>query len=963
MRYLATNDPLLSPVSKAFPWVVRDLPAGRIEKHGIVCSRGRVRLAREAAFKGTTGYRVKAARGGFVVTATEPAGFLAGLLDLAGSLSRGRRVDHRVKPKFKSRFYKHEVNLGNSPGQRPIISQLDEEFWVRYCKELVRLHFTGLVFYPGYHPFEHFLDYTEFPEAPSDSAWQRAAVLRGLKTALGVARAFGLETYMQHYVTHFTEGLAAEHKIGIRATGGDGRLAAIDHPVIRRYWQYVYRRTFQLLGELTGFYLNFESAPIAADFVIDTLYTEAAKRKNPPGLVIRLWDCTSIPEVRGLVRKWPGRLRLAHKIMDFSDVYYYPKADRRAIEWKKAFPKTEFMFIVGPCHNSATAQSRRLWGDPDFVYDTLEDARRKGADSIAFHTVYELLDSNIDIERVADEREAAMAALNRGHLDAVVDYVRGLRPAARTLVSRAAERLRTDEKTAAVVLRAIRQASQISLLTYRQFLYTSNYEGYLIPARSNHYADPFFFLPMTAADAEARSAPNLFTAWLNTNVRRRFISEDVQSIIDFADPRKRRAKRSPAAVAAALRKHAETAVSLCTAVAKSEFPARDVFVEEILRLYNWGMRVSCEIRACVEIYRLFFAKSRQSAVKAVDKAVSHLRAALAHVRKTDSHSARRLPLLEEADIESDINSLRSLQLHLERRKFPFKAFAAYGESLAVYNEIRRTVRPYKAVRPVETALIKRRLKSAVAAARRSVRTLARSHAADLKDNVERWLSYLQVELAGVDPPVYEVAREGQAAGEGGFVQLVHDQCFRYGENCIADLDGFFTPTDFLRREDIHFRAVQTADGLGMSLLERGVDARERRERWNEFRGTASDSFFARFFVDREAKGRRTETFRVYSEGRMLFREAVTIRSRQDRSIELSTRIDVGKARLSTGADWWRLDFTIPWKALGGRVKKGDRWRVNFSANPAIARNRQSIWCPGYEFVPGKSSRMGTFVFA
>jgi hypothetical protein len=962
VRYLLTSDRSLRPFAKALGWVVDDLPGGRIEGKTIVCGAGRVRLSRDASLKGTVGYAVKTSRDGFVVSAAEPGGFLAGILNLARALDRGERPDRRVKPRFVSRFYKHEANLGGPSNHRPIVSQLDEAFWVRYCKQLVRLHFTGLVLYTGYHPFEHFLDYEEFPEAASDSSWQRSAVLRGLKTAFGIARAFGLETYLQHYVTHFPEGLALEHDIGIRTRDGDGRLAAVEHPVLRKYWRYVYRRTFQLIPELTGYYLNFESAPLAVDFVLNTLHKVAAKKKPAPSLVIRLWDCTSIPEVRKLVRQWPGKVRLAHKIMDFADVYYYPKADRRIREWKKALPRSEFMFIVGPCHNCATSQSRTLWDDPAFVRETLDDARKKGADSVSFHTVYELLDSDIEIDRVADERESAMASLNRGHLDAFVDYVRAARPGQKTLVSRAAERLETDQKTAANVLKAIRHASQVPLLTYQQFFYTSDYEGYLVPARANHYADPFFFLAMTCADHEAKGAPNLFTAWLNTTSRRRLLPDDVQSVIDFVDPRKRRAGRSPIAIASALRKHAEAAVSLCSSVASAEFPARDVFVEEILRLYNWGMRVNYEIRAAAEVYRLFFVKSRQAAGKAIDRAVAHLRDIFPHIRRTDDHSARRLPLLEEADIEEDIKSLRALKLHIERRAFPFKAFAAYAESIRTYNEIRRTVRACKAVRSTETALIRRQLKAAIAAARRASTALRGKKVAGLKENIDRWRAYLKAELDGLKPPVYRVLPESRVPDDEGFVQLSHDQCFRYGENCIADLDAFFTSTDFQRREDIHVRAVRVADGLKVSLLERGVDVDERAERWNQFRGTQSDSFFARLFVDRNGRGRRTETFKVFSEGRLVFREAVEIRGKQDRRVELASRISDGRANLKRGGDWWRLDYVIPWKALGGRPGKGERWRVNFTANPAIARNRQSIWCPGYEFVAGKSSRMGTFLF-
>ena len=191
---------------------------------------------------------------------------------------------------------------------------------------------------------------------------------------------------------------------------------------------------------------------------------------------------------------------------------------------------------------------------------------------------------------------------------------------------------------------------------------------------------------------------------------------------------------------------------------------------------------------------------------------------------------------------------------------------------------------------------------------------------------------------------------------------MHDQCFRYGESCVSDLEGFFTEVDFERTEPLFFRAVRTVQGLKLSLLHREADMPNLNKAWEKYEGTNSDSFFLRLYIDREGDGRRTDTFRIHSGGSPVFAEAVIIRSRQDRSAQLPRPVEDVETEFDSGEDWWRIGCTIPWKELGGKASPGDSWRANVTANPFIERNRQSIWCRGYEFVPGKFSRMGTFRF-
>jgi hypothetical protein len=58
---------------------------------------------------------------------------------------------------------------------------------------------------------------------------------------------------------------------------------------------------------------------------------------------------------------------------------------------------------------------------------------------------------------------------------------------------------------------------------------------------------------------------------------------------------------------------------------------------------------------------------------------------------------------------------------------------------------------------------------------------------------------------------------------------------------------------------------------------------------------------------------------------------------------------------------WRCDVEIPWRQLGTRSKRGDRWRLNILSNPAVLRNRQVAWCQGYEYRTDVA-RLGHIVF-
>jgi len=260
MKILKPSDSEFKQVAKGLALAAEDLPNGKVAGDRIVSKAGDVYLLSSKEVP-ENGFVIEKEKGGYGIAASNALGHISGILNLAKAIKEGKKPEIEVFPHFKSRFYKHEANLGGGTRGHRWVGELSEDFWIEYAKALVRNNFTGLVFYSGYHGFEAFLDYKEFPEAPSYSKEHRAKTLAGLKRAWGAARSMGLSTFLQHYVTHFTEGLVKKHKLPIQECEAEHtRLAAFHHPVVDKYSRYIYRRTFELLPELSGFYLNFESS-------------------------------------------------------------------------------------------------------------------------------------------------------------------------------------------------------------------------------------------------------------------------------------------------------------------------------------------------------------------------------------------------------------------------------------------------------------------------------------------------------------------------------------------------------------------------------------------------------------------------------------------------------------------------------------------------------------------------------
>jgi len=972
MKELLTDSEMLRHVEQGLGRAVSALPSGRLQGGRLVFRGGAIRLFLNDEFEGTDGFLITPYLKDYLITAATPFGFVSGVATAVWNIRRGVQPTGPRIPRFKSRFYKHETNLGQGPQARPVphthIAELDDAFWGEYCSALASRHFDGLVFYSTWHPFQYLLDYDRYREAGAGTKRQRAATLAGLKRAIGIARSFGIKTYLQHHMTFMPQAIAAKYLPGICNYRNVEWLGGVDHPAVVDYNRYVYRRTFELLPELTGLFVNLENVPNSADIVERHLLCEVARVKPLPELTFMLSGFCSLPEMAKIVKSYPGKVRLTQGIMDMADVYYFPKADRRVMEWKKALPDTEFVFIVGPCYNSASAQSRTLWCDPEFVKATLADAEKKGTDSVAFHTVYDLFCDDISASKLAGQGEIQMALMNRGHIEGFLEFVRGRTPIRDYSVireryeSRLSRRLGLSRRQTELVYGSMRESSRISLLIFQQFLMSLRTEGRIWAMRRNTYADPFMYPTMTVVNEQPRLAMDVQGLWLNTTNSAKYVPEDVQRVIDYVDPSQPRVARDPLVMARLIARHSSAAMSMAVrAVGRKPMGIAATFMENTIRMNHWGMRMCHEIRAAAGIYAAFFPTSKRRTSARLRTALAELKECARHSAKDDPLSARNVPILRESQPEKDIAILRSLIKHLSKDDYPYAAFAAYAGSLREYNEIRRTVRPARQIRPRETDIIRRQLRASLRAAGEAINLLQGRSCMKLAANVGKWVEYLEAELAGLTPPEYRVSRDG-APGDG-FVQLWHDQCFRHGENCISDLSAFFTPTDFPRRERIFMSLAARPDGLGILLKEEGVDVAEREARWDDWKGSLSDTFFLRLYLLRDYQSMRVECFKIQSRGRWCSKKAATILGRQDVTCEHMRVIETAAKSFHRGADWWRVDVTIPWNEVGGIPESGARWRANVTANPAIRVNRQSVWCPGYDFFAGKFSRMGTLIFA
>lgn len=911
-------------------WALFQLPNPSVRGDRFYSDDSLIELVPLARAKGPDDYAIRFERKVIQVQANSAVGTIYGLLRLRDMLQAGRRKDLSQHLQFRTRNYKHEIRL-DVRHPRSIVKYTDEA-WEALCRQLVANQFNGLVFYPGYHPFEYFLEYGEFSKYIHHSADERAAVRKALSRGLGIAHRYGLRTFMQHYVSHFPQALAQDLKIPMIM-----RLADVDHPEIDRYCRYCYRETFSQLADLDGLYFNFESTGSNWQHVLRTAIPEFNRMKRKPLAVYRLWSFVDVEGMATLIKKYKGHSSVVHKVADTNDVYYLPVADSRIREWKKALGKdVEWSYEVGPCHNCGTNLCDTLWGDYDFVQSLLADTMAKGADSVSFHTVNEFFAPDMaDPEAAFPQHEKDMAAFNALHLQAAVDTFNGrsAKPAERAAML--ARRVGAPEKAGPALMKAIEASSQLILLSYQQFCYGSSCDGYLLRGRYSHIQDPFIYYPATELNHQAQRWGGGRGEWVDKTADAKVAPDNfLQYIIDYVDPAKPTATRNPQKIADLIKQYADEsfkALAQFRKLAGAELADRlEPYLKQNALL---GLHVRQEILAAIELYSIYFAKSRPAVEKALKKGLAALQAAADALPDRESAPSKllsRFMLLSDGpNPQPEIRELQELIETMKQADFPMPAFVAYMQSRREFNEIRRIVRPYRRHDAKQMKFVAAQLRLAIAAARKSLSLLKGEALAGIAENVMDWQAYLEDSLIHTQPP------QALCPCEPGtqVMQLFHDDCFRQGENFVQDFSGFFKRFNYIRPANIVMQVFHTGDELAITLREFGIDMDLRRQTWESDSG-GSNSFCMRVFVDPWNKGETCSEYIVWPMGKG---------ANAGRSPQTPIRTEY-----SYGDRSWQMTAWIPFSLIGRRPRKGHVWGLNVASNPANMRNYSYTWAPQYD---------------
>lgn len=840
------------------------------------------------------------------------------------------------KRAFKTLNYKHEVTLNEASPR--FVGNYTQEMWETLCAGVAEMGFNGLVFYSAYHPFEHVLDYREFPQAANQPEKHRNSVRAALRLGLTTAHRHGLTTFMQHYVGHFTEAIA--HAAGVQTVD---RTCGVDHPEIERYIRYCYREIFKQLPDLDGLYFNFESAGPAAEHVMRTAIPEMNAMKRPPVALFRLWGFTDAKGMRRLVDAYKGRTLVCHKISDSNDVYYLPVADSRVWEWKRALgKKVEFLYEMGPCHNCGTNLCDQLWGDYDFVHELISDAAAKGADGIGFHTVNEFLSPVMDPDgKVFSAHERAMARYNWLHLQAVVDFCNGKKRNVQEQVKSLAEHVGVRQGAGRYLWEAIVRSSQLVLLSYQQFAYGSDWDGYLNRGRWSHIQEPFYFYPATDFNDQVTSplwSAGRTVSWLNKQRDTKTVRPALlQSILDYANPKKAKAKRNPHAICILLRKHMKRARWATERYRRTAGQAAaDELMPYIRQNEVLGRMLEREIEAAITLYNGYFPRSQKGMRYLLQQGLAQLQRVDALRQELTPREAKvlqRVLMMDRTpDVTPEIAAIRKALENMAGNPYPFEAQRLYMESHRLYNEIRRTVLPY---RTYDMKMIREQtstLPKAIDAAKRSMALLRNARRADLAENVEGWLQFLQSESDRIAIPSARCADEASAV----YQPLQHNHCFLRGESFGDDFVSFFEAVDFERIADLSFATWHTDKELVVSLRESGAAAATRPARWDALKDDmGSLSFVMQVHLDMAGKGRDCQTVVVWPKSGL-----ANIGHKATTQLDCAFRND---------GNGWRMTARIPFNQLGvPRPAKGDVWGMNVTSNPSIAKHSEYTWAPQYD---------------
>jgi len=945
--------------NEVISWAVSEIPEGKIIKDKIYSKDTEIILKPLIEKTYTSDdFKLKYTNGKIYIMANNIRAFIYGLLEISNQMKNKEKKDKFQKFPFKTRNYKHEIRFVENKFRQPIY-YYSEDFWESFCKELLKRGFNGIVFYPGtYHVFQYLLDYNEFPEARVIRLEETKRNQQAFNKALSIAKKYGLNTFVQNYVTHFTENFSRAHKLPFYNERG-GRLAGLWTKETIEYSKYCYKEIFRVCPDLSGLYMNFESVGDAAyDFMEEVVISLYNNFKKKPILVLR-WGINVPERVVKLIKSYKGKTIYCHKIMDRSDTYYYPCADTRAIEWKRYIGDTEFMFEFGPCHNCGTNIDDLLWCDPEFIYKLLTDAKRKGADSISFHSVTEFLAHYVSGNDVISKEHKALAWMNYFHLDTLVRFFKNEKFNEKKWIDYYKTHFNVKGKQAMVIYKAIKDSSQIVPLVYQQFHHTSAHEGFQIIGRYNFIQEPFFYYPCSFLNYMHKRDVSA-SAWLNKKMNIKVCPNTYQWIIDYANPSKKKTLNNPFVIAEKLRKNA---ISSLNSIKKLTRDIRDkrfnalLFYAEIN--YAIGMWISEEIKAGIDFYKCYFSKSKVEFIKNFKRGLSHL---VLCKKYLNVNSAKEKFVRgvhcnygQYYDIDKYIKDLERVLEKVQQIDFPFSIFKKFVDSRKEYNEIRRNLRPYEMHSPKSLKIASTKLAKAL--------KICNICLLKLKDNVKYEYLYKNVKLWS-DYLEYEIKRlQGDSikvnSNENKFLNV--DNCFRYSQHFYTDFDGFFSPYEYVKSDKINFSVNTNKDSLLVSINQFDCNVEELESIWEKIKGNTAESWFLNIIIDTHNDGKKGLKFVIAPKGRFILRSMIEFKHRQyllETMHFIETRI---KTQFKKGPFWWTLDIKIPYNLLGKIPKEGEVWGLNIVSNTCMGAMKCHTWRANYEPF-GNIKMMGKLIF-
>ena len=844
---------------------------------------------------------------------------------------------------MKHRFYKREVPLRLE--DTPLLR--GDAYWDAFFREIVRRGFNGFVLYPDYHPFQHLLDYKGFPLAAAEPAARRRQVRAHLNRVLALAHVHGLQTFMQHYVGHITPALARH--IGLSfAESESTRLAHIRHPEAARYQRYCYREIFTQCPDLDGLYFNYESVGADAALVIETAVREAQAMPRKPVFLHRLWGFNAPPLMAQIIRAYDGPSLVSHKIQDTSDAYYFARADSRIREWKRALPGTDFLYVIGPCHNCAANLARILWSDYDFVWDLLADGARQGCDGISFHQVNDAVSADHILGR-----------LNTLHLEAVTDFLAGRRRSRRAQAACLGARVGAAPASQRDLFDAVRESSRPNILAHQQFCMSSAVDGWLNPGRLSLTQEPFFYYPATEMNDQTRPMWRPIradTSWLQKRLRTRVTPPRyTQYLLDAANPREPPATLPPREIARRIGAACDRAEH-----AFRRFAARNPkpLAAQIAPWLDANLiparHVQHEIHAMLPAYGLYFDRDRRLMIRHLDQALRHVRRDL-RVKPWNLPAKVRC-WYRGMPAAPTLERLERLKVFLAADAYSLAAFRAFVRSHREFNEIRRRVRALRLHDPDTLLWIRGRLERAEGWARHALRAADRD---EHREAIVPWLEYLRRERERTVRPRLACPRRGL----GDEMPLDWDNCFRAGEDFLDDFLGFFLPLAYTPPAPLSFRIGADQGRLAIELRERGVNTAARRRRWQEFGHAEDATHNLRLFFDPDRDQRRVVVFHVLPMGGAVFRTGFSVLERRYLTSEPRERLTTCPTCYREERDGYRLRITIPFREIGADPGRGAAWGFNLTAAPAIERNRQYTWAAQYDSGIGNPWLFGALTWA